>query len=235
MLHALDFIEPSFIHGQILTSFQKIEEAKYFLDLINENFQDDNKCEYCVSALLSACYSILDHTLEEYRIHFKLKVPSWKLDIVKFNDVARKTNNAAAIGFIRLYCLESFKVVTDPVSSSLLNMRNDNTHSDMNLTPSSTFTNSTTQRRYFLGTLDGILPYFRESLTGFIRSRQKKLFESGIVTLQACRPLFDQYIEKVCEDAQQYLMKTELRKACKTYFAKMDAFVNTIKAEYPRF
>lgn len=218
-----------------MTSFQKIEEARYFLGLINENFQDDNKCEYCVSAFLSACYSVLDHSLQEYYDHFRLKRLDKVLKISSFHESAVDAKHDTALDFIRLYCAERLKIDTNPLSASLLNLRNDNTHESMNLTSSSTFRDEVTESRFFLGLVDVSLPYFAKGLKGFVRSRQKALFDSGIISSLDHKQLSETDLDRLCQDAGQILMNTELRSACKLHFDLIDSFVNAIRAKYPRW
>jgi hypothetical protein len=218
-----------------MTSFQKIEEAKFFLGLINDNFQDDAKCEYCVSAFLSACYSVMDHTLEEYFVHFHLKPRGWGLDIAKFHQAAVNAKNDQALEFIKLYCAERYRIDSSPLAAALLNLRNENTHSSMNLTPFGTAMDSIAESRFIFGILDIALPYFCDGLKGFVRSRQKALFNTGIIRLREFRPLFDDDLDRLCKDAGKILTNIELRPACKMYFDMLDGFVNTIRLKYPRW
>jgi hypothetical protein len=224
-----------------LTSEQKLKEARFFLDEISKNYQDDEKCEYCLSAFLHASYDLIDHTLEEYRQHFKLDIPTHERNRLKrFIEIASEATQADAIGFIRLYLTELQKIYTSPVCAPLLIIRNSNTHNQTNLTPFSTFTEYADgrrdfDRRYFLASHDLVLPYFRNDLEGYVCVKTKKIHKlaklAGIdLSFASLSDLGDIY-----KNACNILSSTDVRNVCKKYLELLEEFVKVIRSSYPRW
>jgi len=223
-----------------MTSFQKVEEAKFFLGLVNDHYQDDDKCQYCLSAFLHATYDLIDHTLEEYQLHFQLNLPFTTKPMETFVEIAMKNGNKDAVGFMKIFVSSARDIYTDPLSAPLFVIRNTNTHNHMNLTPFSTFTEDSTgkryfDKRYFLADHDIGLGFFREDLNGYVNSKCNLMNRLG-KRLGTEVPIASQAeFDDVYAAACQILSTTDVRKVCKKHLDSLDRFVNTLRTKYPRW
>lgn len=219
-----------------MTSFQKINEANFFLGLLNDYFQDNDKCDYCISAFLHASYDLIDHTLEEYQIHFGLYIRPLDLTIASFIDAANKNNNVDAIGFIKLYIAELTKIYTNPVSVSLLIIRNTNTHSYQMLTPFNFSTNDVVDTRYFMSLMiPPAVDRFKEDLIGFMQAKLKRLARMNSLLNAENKTFSHDDLKTISSKAVEILAETDVRKVCEMQFNLLDSFVCAIRAKYPRW
>jgi hypothetical protein len=224
----------------LVTSFQKIKEAKFFLELLNEYYHDDDKCDYCISAFLHAGYDLIDHTLEEYQIHFGLKIPPLDLKIRSFIEKAKKEKNDVAIDFIKLYLVELRKVYADPVSAPLMIIRNTNTPNHQMLTPHSSYQEDSTGKRIwtkrcFIAYHDIVLGFLREDLEGYIRSKSAFLHKIAKEIDLNIPLLTPPEFDLIYSQASKLLLEEDIREVCKKHLGSLEAFVGAIRTKYPRF
>jgi hypothetical protein len=224
-----------------LTSEQKIKETRFFLETITTNYQDDEKCEYCISAFLHAGYDLIEHTFEEYRQHFRIEIDDNERDrLKKFIALAKEKQHVDALGFIRLYITELHKIYTNPIAASLLVIRNSNTHRQTNLTPFSTFTEYQDGRRdfdkrYFLANHDLFLPHFKKNLNGYICDKSKKMYKLAQQTGIDVPFILVSDTTNIYDEAGRILTRKDVKVVCKMYLKSLEEFVIAIRAKYPRW
>lgn len=224
-----------------MTSEKKLQEARYFLDQININFQDSAKCEYCVSAFLHACYDLFGHLLEEYQIEFKLGISvDAFMNENRFLDVASRSGNNNAKGFFELYIRECHMLARNPISASLMAMRNLNTHRDIELTPFVTFKDDDISGheildRYFLSDLKLLIEEYNTYVGNYVDKRIGML--NKINEKMGCNTICitEEERQSILSEGAKLLCDYDMRNVCRKYLLLLEGSVSRIRAQYRRF
>src|SRR3989344_381277 len=107
----------------------KIKEAKFFLDKINENYDVFPDVQYYFNAFLNSSYSIPAHLLEDYNKKYVLGIKSdQKLSVKAFEQQAKKLNKTDAIVFILWYKQSITKIKSTTIGKVISNKRHQSTH-----------------------------------------------------------------------------------------------------------
>lgn len=223
-----------------MTSEYKLNEARFFLTQIDLHYNDLEECDYCVSAFLHATHDIIDHTFEEYALEFDITVQSYRRKkIAEFIETAKKQNKKDALGFIEIYIKELRTIYTQPIASSLLHIRNQNTHKETSLSPLAMWAEQPDgskrfEGRSFLSEVNLVTPRFETEFKSYVTSQIKKPHEHGkmlgidlpLISTTELAALFNNVVE--------ILTDTGAKDVYKQHLCLLEKFVGAIRAKYQR-
>ena len=106
---------------------EKVNEANFFKDKIDENYSKFPDVEFYFNAFLHSCYSIPNHLLEDYNKKFGLGIIEC-LNVNSFKEKAKKLDKTDAVEFISWYSAEVKKLNSTLLGEILRNKRHQSAH-----------------------------------------------------------------------------------------------------------
>ena len=109
-------------------SNEKLQEAKFNLNMAKEYHSSTREFQYCLSNFLNTSTSILWYLLEEYSRKFEVDIPDYRRN-KEYREKYEGKLSLEAKEFLTWYDTE-FASLKDDKVGFLLNKRNDNTHAE---------------------------------------------------------------------------------------------------------
>src|SRR3989442_10542068 len=112
-----------------MSSTDKVKEAMFFYQKINENYSVFPDVQYFFNAFLNSCFSIPAHLLEEYNKKYDLGITlADKLTVKDFRQKAKELKKTDALEFISWYEQKLKKVNSDTLGKIISKKRHEATH-----------------------------------------------------------------------------------------------------------